>query len=246
MPLTTEQQRLVSMLDYLEEWDKLNRVPTFDVAAHQGGFLAWQDDLTRLPGIHFNLADASGEIWMEIERLRPIKPPAPPTALIPWVLLRDNPPAEPSHRETLPNPDVPEKPMVFEELPGLVSAFETYVNGPWKKWAEAEKPRRTSIGIYDKLFNLLQTVETEGAETALELVWGIGVAVWNKDGKRVRYPLVSRLVEIDPISTDMALRVRPRECRQFSRRISMSHLIMPAYLRSKGQHEPFLKIQTPK
>jgi hypothetical protein len=39
MALSTEQQRLVSMLDYLEEWDKLNRVPTFDVTAHQGGFL---------------------------------------------------------------------------------------------------------------------------------------------------------------------------------------------------------------
>jgi transcription elongation GreA/GreB family factor/very-short-patch-repair endonuclease len=211
MTLSTEQQRLVSMLDYLEEWDKLNRVPVFDVAAHQGGFVAWQHDLTGLPGIHFDLADDSSEIWMEIERLRPAKPPQPPAALVPWMLLRDNPSAEPDHRETLPNPEIPEKPLVFEENPSLVSAFQTYVNGPWKKWAEAERPRRTSIGIYDKLFNLLQTVETEGAETALELVWGIGVAVWNKDGNRVRYPLVSKLVEIDPISRDMALRVRPRE-----------------------------------
>jgi hypothetical protein len=173
--------------------------------------LAWQSDLNGLPGIHFDTADASGEIWMEIERLRPAKPPTPSAALIPWVLLSDNPTSEPSHRETLPNPEVPETPLVFDEIPSLVSAFETYVDGPWKKWVETEKPRRASIGIYDKLFNLLQKVETEGAETALELVWGIGVAVWNKDGKRVRYPLLSRLVEIDPISPDMALRVRPRE-----------------------------------
>jgi very-short-patch-repair endonuclease len=199
------------MLDYLEEWDKLERVPVFDVATHQGGFLAWQHDLAGLPGIHFDLADASGEIWMEIERLRPTKPPVPPAALVPWVLLKDQPAAEPGHRESLPNPETPEKPLVFEEIPSLVSAFETYVKGPWQKWAETEKPRRTSIGIYDKLFNLLQTVETEGAETAIELVWGIGVAVWNKGAQRVRYPLVSRLVEIDPISADMSLRVRPRE-----------------------------------
>jgi hypothetical protein len=151
MALSTEQQRLVSMLDYLEEWDKLNRVPMFDVAAHQGGFLAWQDDFAGLPGIHFNLADASSEIWMEIERLRPAKPPTPPAPLIPWVLPRDNPSVEPSHRETLPNPEIPERPLVFEEIPSLVSAFETYLNGPWKKWAEVEKPRRKSIGIYDKL-----------------------------------------------------------------------------------------------
>ena len=29
------QQRLTSMLDYLEEWDKLNRKPVFDIASHQ-------------------------------------------------------------------------------------------------------------------------------------------------------------------------------------------------------------------
>ena len=157
------------------------------------------------------LDDDSGEVWMKIERLRPAKPPSPPAALIPWVLLGDQPSVAPTHRETLPNPNKPEKQLVFEEIPNLVSAFENYVNGQWKKWSEAEKPRRASIGIYDKLFNLLQTVETEGAETALELVWGIGVAVWDKKDKRVKYPLVTRLVEIDPISTDMALRIRPRE-----------------------------------
>jgi hypothetical protein len=213
--------------------------------------LAWQSDLNGLPGIHFDTADASGEIWMEIERLRPAKPPAPSAALIPWVLFSDNPTSEPSHRETLPNPEVPETPLVFDEIPSLVSAFETYVDGPWKKWVETEKPRRASIGIYDKLFNLLQKVETEGAETALELVWGIGVAVWNKDGKRARYPLLSRLVEIDPISPDMALRVPwlcafvHGKCRRYSKQTSMLRLTTPVCLRSKKHRELFLKIQMP-
>jgi very-short-patch-repair endonuclease len=207
MSLSTEQ-RLVAMLDYLEEWDKLDRTPAFDVGAHQGGFLAWQSDLENLPGVHLNLEN---EVWMEIERLRPTKPPPPSAALTPWLLIKDDPAAEPMHRETLPNPEVPEKPLVFEEIASLVGGFKDYMEGPWRTWAEAEKPRRKSIATYDKVFNLLQTIETEGAETALELVWGIGVAVWDKDGKRVRYPLVSRLVEIDPITTDMALRIRPRE-----------------------------------
>lgn len=211
MPLSTEQQRLVSMLDYLEQWDKLNRAATFDVAAHQGGFLAWQPELESSPGVHLNVADASGEVWLEIERLRPIKPPTPPADLFPWTVVKDDPAAEPVHRETLPNPEAPERPLVFEEVANLVTAFDSYVKGPWRKWADTERPRRRSIATHDKLFNLLQTIETEGAETALELVWGIGVTVWGKDGKRVRYPLVSRLVEIDPITTDMALRIRPRE-----------------------------------
>jgi very-short-patch-repair endonuclease len=211
MSLSTEQQRLVSMLDYLEQWDKLDRVATFDVAAHQGGFLAWQVEVEALPGVYLDLADPSGEIWLEIERLRPAKPPVPPTALIHWLIIRDDPMAELSHRETLPNSEKPEEPLVFEDDSARVTALEGYRTGSWREWSEAEKPRRKSIATYDKLFNLLQTIETEGAETALELVWGIGVAVWNKDEKRIRYPLVSRLVEIDPITTDMALRIRPRE-----------------------------------
>src|SRR5437588_5224631 len=114
--MTTEQQRLVAMLDYLEEWDKLNRVPTFDVAAHQG-LLAWQADIAGLPGVHFNLADASGEIWLEIERLRSKKPPDVPSQLAPWILVKDDPTATPAHRETLPNKEHPDTPPRFDDLP---------------------------------------------------------------------------------------------------------------------------------
>jgi very-short-patch-repair endonuclease len=210
MPPSTQQQRLVSMLDYLEQWDKLNRTPTFDVVAHQG-LVIWQNDLKDLPGFHLESADATGEVWMEVERLRPAKPPVPAAALVPWLIIPDDPTKEPRSRETLPNPEDPEKPLRFDESATLQSHFAAYLSGPWSKWSAAEAPRRKSISIYDKLFNLLQTIETEGAETALELVWGIGVTLWQTDKHRVRYPLLSQLVEIDPIGTDMALRIRPRE-----------------------------------
>lgn len=210
MPPSTQQQRLVSMLDYLEHWDKLNRTPTFDVVAHQG-LVIWQNDLKDLPGFHLESADVTGEVWMEVERLRPVKPPVPAAALVPWLIIPDDPTKEPRSRETLPNPEESEKPLRFDESATLQSHFAAYLSGPWSKWSVAEAPRRKSISIYDKLFNLLQTIETEGAETALELVWGIGVALWQTDKHRVRYPLLSQLVEIDPIGTDMALRIRPRE-----------------------------------
>lgn len=211
MELSIEQQRLASMLEYLEHWDKLDRIPTFDVGTHQVGFLAWQRDLETLPGVNLNISDATGEVWMLVERLRTEKPPTPHESLIPWIILKDDPSCEPSYRETLPDPAAPGEDLVFEENEALVGAFKAYRYGPWPKWAEAESPRRKSIDVYDKLFNLLQTIETDGAQTAVELVWGIGTALWNRDGKRIRYPLVSRLVEIDPISTDMALRIRPRD-----------------------------------
>ncbi len=210
MQLSTQQQRLVSMLDYLEQWDKLNRTPTFDIASHQG-LVIWQNDLADIPGFHLNITDATGEVWLELERLRPMKPPVPIGALVPWVMIPDDPTKEPQSRDTLPNTEEPTKPLQFDEFPELQSSFEAYLRGPWSRWSVSETPRRKSISIYDKLFNLLQTIETEGAETALELVWGIGVAIWQADKHRVRYPLISHLVEIDPIGTDMALRIRPRE-----------------------------------
>jgi very-short-patch-repair endonuclease len=198
------------MLEYLENWDRLNRTPVLDLATHQG-LVVWEDDLRDLPGIHSNAVDDSGEVWLMVERLRAIRPPAVPAKLVPWLVVPDDPSKQPHHREVLPDPNDAEQDLFFEDDPALLEALQTYLEGPWLKWGAIEGPRRKSIGIYDKLFNLLQTIETEGAETALELVWGIGVAVWNTGKHRLRYPLLSVLVEIDPIGNDMALRIRPRE-----------------------------------
>jgi very-short-patch-repair endonuclease len=210
MPLSTYQQRLISMLEYLENWDRLNRTPVLDVTTHQG-LVVWQDDLRDLPGIHLNSPDESGEVWLMIERLRVTRPPDVPTKLQTWLVVPDDPSKQPQHREVLPDPKDAEQDLFFEDDPALAEALQAYIEGPWLKWATIESPRRKSIGIYDKLFNLLQTIETEGAETALELVWGVGVSVWSTGKHRLRYPLLSLLVEIDPIGNDMALRIRPRE-----------------------------------
>lgn len=202
------------MLDYLEQWDKLNRAPAFDVTTHQG-LVIWQSDVAELPGFHLNSNDASGEVWMHAERLRPAKPPTPAAILLPWIIVPDDPTEKPRARKSLPNKEEPEEPLIFDENAALRDALAQYCDGPWAKWSTSEIPRRKSISIYDKLFNLLQTIETEGAETALELVWGVGVSLWQTNHVRVRYPLISQLVEIDPIGNDMALRVRPREVLPF-------------------------------
>lgn len=198
------------MLEYLEHWDKLNRVPIFDVVAHQGLSL-WQNDIFQLPGISFNTADAGGEIWMAIDRLRPVKPPLPPEEISPWIVVSEDPANEPHRRESLPSPSEPDAIENFDDDLNREIEFTIYLEGQWAYWSATELPRRKSIAIYDKLFNLLQAIETEGAETALELVWGIGVSLWKPENHpALRYPLISRLVEIDPIGNDMALRIRPR------------------------------------
>lgn len=201
---------MLSILDYLEELDKLTRRAVFEIAEH-GGLSIYQPDVNGLPGIVLDRLDAEGEIWMEIERLRPTRPPTPPVTLAPWLLLRDDPGAEPKCREIItvgPEPDNVER---LEDHPEITAALDRFRAEQWEPWAQAELPKRKTITLYDKLFNLSQTMEGEGAESPTEFVWGIGVAVWNHEQRRVRYPLLSQLVEIDPIGIDMTIRIRPRQ-----------------------------------
>jgi very-short-patch-repair endonuclease len=205
------QQRLISMLDYLEEWDKLSRTPVFDIAAHQA-LIIWQQDVAALPGFALNSSDETGEVWLTLDRLRPTKPPSLPAELVPWVVVSDDPFREPHRRESIPHPTEPKQEIEFDDAPEREGLFASYIEKSWAEWSTSEQPKRRSISHYDKLFNLLQTIETEGAETALELVWGIGMAVWKPDKQpTVRHPILCRLVEIDPIGRDMALRIRPRD-----------------------------------
>jgi hypothetical protein len=57
--------------------------------------------------------------------------------------------------------DVPDKKFFdvmlrLEDRPAVVEALETYCAGPWATWAEIEKPRRRSIAVYQRLFEIAQ------------------------------------------------------------------------------------------
>ncbi|MEK7469880.1 MAG: AAA domain-containing protein [Planctomycetota bacterium] len=91
------------------------------------------------------------------------------------------------------------------------SQFSDYLDSEWRPWAEREKPRRRSIQLYSKLFTLKQQLEGGIVESQIELVWGAGICVWNCDGMRVAYPLVTRLVELALDPENGNLKVRPRQ-----------------------------------
>ena len=44
----------------------------------------------------------------------------------------------------------------LEDRPALREALEAYCAVPWAEWAEREKPRRRSIAIYQRLFEIAQ------------------------------------------------------------------------------------------
>ena len=93
--------------------------------------------------------------------------------------------------------------------------FDWYLTELWTPWAEAEKPRRRTMALYNKLFSVQQVMAMEGAETPLELVWGLGQSVWKRAGTTttVRHPLISQICEVALDAQTFALEVRPREAR---------------------------------
>ena len=71
----------------------------------------------------------------------------------------------------------------LEEHPEVPEMFAWYVENQWNPWAAAEALRLQTIKHYNELFSIQQTIATEGSETQLGMVWGLGFAVWKRKGQ---------------------------------------------------------------
>ncbi len=92
----------------------------------------------------------------------------------------------------------------------LKTEVDNYLNNQWVLWAEEEKPRRKTIKIYDSLFSLQQTLEAQGDEQPIELIWGIGVTRWKCEGHKIDHPLIEKPIEIEVSREDGAILIHPR------------------------------------
>lgn len=204
-------------------------------------FVFHQHEFHSLPGITHDLTDDDGPVWLSAERLKRTDPPKPSDALAPWLELSPDPERTPLTRDhllmTVSKPECDElvssgraraddcAPSMsadaaglfdvrfrLEDRPEIAEEAEQYLSSSWLPWSVGERPRRRSIALYQKLFEVLQLSELGGAEQAIELVWGIGVSRWIKDGAVIDLPLVERLVEIE-IDERAAgiIRIRPRQ-----------------------------------
>jgi len=90
------------------------------------------------------------------------------------------------------------------------AGIEKYIRDQWTEWSETEKPRRETIRIYESFFSLQQLIQTGSTEGALELVWGIGVCLWKKNGHTIDRPIIEQLVEIEINDKDGTISIRPR------------------------------------
>jgi hypothetical protein len=138
-----------------------------------------------LPGITHDLTDDDGAIWLSAERLKRNDPPAPPDGLAPWIELSPDPEKTPVTRDhvliTVSKAECDECVALgraraedcaesfavgakgqfdirlrLEDWPEISTEIEGYISQSWLPWSVAERPRRRSIALYQKLFEVAQ------------------------------------------------------------------------------------------
>lgn len=99
----------------------------------------------------------------------------------------------------------------LEDRPETRAALEAYCAGPWARWSEQERPRRRSIAVYQRLFEIAQRLLQSGGSEAIELIWGIGLSRWKKAAEVIDLPMIECGVEIEIAETGNAdITIRPR------------------------------------
>lgn len=233
-----QTERLAALIEFAKQTALLKKTPLQNFSQHKD-FTRTEDRIKGLPGVTFNCQETEfDEVWLRLDRLHESRPPVPESKLLNlWIDLPRAPNKEPSlktHavRQSLIEigalvvpPVVPDAEgevakekaesvvISLEDFPDgelLKGQLKSYVEVVWRPWAEGEKEVRKSIALYSELFMLSQKMQGHLVDVQLEMVWGVGVALWTLPTGALSYPLLTQLVEISLNETTMALEIRPR------------------------------------
>jgi len=202
--LSPTQVGVVQLINYVRVLVELTDKPVWSLASY-GNLALHEEELRNRIGIWHDLTDVDGPVYLKVERLRRIDPPEPPPAAKEWLTIGRDPFKEPivqSLRTVVltaaevanllsegtidpadaaptlkpkPGQDLRDVVLRLSRFPEIKKEVEDYIGGTWASWAEAERPRRQTIYIYDRLFSLQQALKLEGSDKPLEVVWGMGI-----------------------------------------------------------------------
>lgn len=226
--LIVEQRRLLSLIEYAQHSARLKHTIVKEVASHKE-FCLYEHELICPPGIRFNTGEEEDEIWLVIERLWESQPPEPQENLLKvWLQQSDNPENEPSLKDVIDLQDLEEEELndfsfdisveektkliflkEYEQRENVKVLYTRYLKEQWKPWADEEQKRRKTMSLYAKLFTLKQQLEGAITDTQVELVWGMGIALWKTKEFNINYPLITQVVEINFNDSDMSMEIRP-------------------------------------
>lgn len=228
-----EKRRLITLIEYAKQSSRLRSKPVSSVSQH-GLFSLYEHEIQELPGIHLNAngPDSEDEIWFVIDRLREKEPPdADSPILQPWIQISNSPFEDPTLLDEIRSSksgaisthlklrevsdDVDSYKTIslstYAQASEIRTLFRTYLQNKWQPWAAEEKLRRKTIQLYTRLFTLKQQLEGGIIENQIEFLWGVGIGIWMCKGFSVRYPLISRLVEMTLNSETAQIEIRPRD-----------------------------------
>lgn len=100
--MSVERDRLLSLIEFSQQAARLRGKPVANVTAHNL-FSIYEHEIQRLPGIQVNINGVASEdeIWLSVERLHELQPPAITSAVLrPWVQMSQGPTVEPTLRAT--------------------------------------------------------------------------------------------------------------------------------------------------
>jgi hypothetical protein len=215
---------LKRLFEYIGEQLKDIDPKGFQLQKHSG-FLRFPRDIAGLPGVRCDIRQEGDHIWLQVERLEAGSPPKVIEAQRDLLLVdpdpNGSPPAlqEPALKRRIAAlaQGKPEhhRPTIETQVRAIADrALVTYTE-IWRSWAEGEKPRRQTIALYGDLFSLKHQMEAEESAKPTELVWGVGIAVWEltapgEGSFSFSYPLLTQGVEISLDERTMVLTIRPR------------------------------------
>lgn len=226
--MSIERDRITSLIEFAQHAARLRTKPVTDLARHQI-FHKFEHNFSGLPGIHIQSEDfeSEGEAWITINRLQESAPPTPSSDLLQvWLEFNKNSLKEPALRPFIKVKDLANI-ECFEKVNCLSDPNQTisldsfsrnqevqkllplYLSAEWRSWLIIEKLRRQTISIYSDLFSLRHQLIDGVSSAEVELVMGVGIAVWNANGTKICYPLITKVVEVTLNPITMNIEIRP-------------------------------------
>lgn len=234
------KDKLISLLAYTDQLAKLTQRANFSTKNYRT-LLYTEQQLHNRIGIEHNVEETDGLAWLKIQRLQRRDPPAPEEAIREWVEPHRDTTKKPKVSDSIlktiskedveqlvakkrvsaddvmesssPDANLVDVRLLLKNQKDVKRKIDDYLAGPWAEWHKQESLKIETIEIYEKFFNLCQMIESSGADNPLEVVWGLGFALWKADHKTLQHPLIESLVElrIDPLSKAILVMARERE-----------------------------------
>ncbi len=232
------KERLVGLLTYTEKLAELTQKANFSTKGYRT-LLYSEQQLHGRMGIEHNVDESDNLAWLKIKRLHREEPPTPSDEITEWIELHRDPTKKPTIHDSILRPMQREEARVLVESekvepkdvmessrddsesvdvrlllrnhPEIKTQVDAYFAGPWASWRAEEIPKMETIAIYEKFFNLAQTIENSGADNPLEVVWGLGFMLWKQNSKTLQHPLIEALVEVRIDLQSHAVLVTPRD-----------------------------------